>query len=93
MVELIRKLLGKEEFIKNNYVTALSQIKDLEESVRSCNSNAPTKTFLSTLFIESALSHKEIDEREWERQVNKISELNYKFETDCSCRKPSENYI
>jgi len=84
MVEFIRKLLKKEK-IKNNYITALSNIKDLEESVRTCNVNALTKTFLSTIFIESALSNKEIDEREWERQMNKISELNDKFEKDCSC--------
>lgn len=62
MVEF-KKLLGKEK-IKSNYITALSNIKDLEESVRTCNPNTPTKTFLSAIFIESALSKKEIDERE-----------------------------
>ncbi len=86
MVEFINKLLGKKK-IKNNYITALENIKELEESVRTCNPNAPTKTFLSTIFIESALSHKEIDERERETQMNKISDLNDKFEKDCSCTK------
>ena len=82
----IRKLLSKEK-IKSSYITALSNIKDLEESVRHCSPNTPSKTFLSTIFIESALAHKEIDEREWENQMNKISELNYKFESECKCSK------
>ena len=86
MVEFTKELLGKEK-IKANYSIALSNIKDLEESVRTCNPNTPTKTFLSTIFIESALDKKEINEREWEVQINKISELNYKFENDCSCAK------
>lgn len=86
MVEFIDKFLGKKK-IKNNYITALANIKELEESVRTCNSNAPTKTFLSTIFLESVLEKKEIDEREWETQMNKISDLNDKFEKDCPCTK------
>lgn len=90
MVTIIITIMNdqqKKEKIKNNYITALSNIKDLEESVRTCNPNTPTKTFLSTIFIESALSLKEIDEREWEKQMDKISELNDKFEKNCSCSK------